>query len=792
MSKRTRLAAYNAPMPEPDPTVDLSVVIPAYDEAHRLPATVRTVVSFLSGRPGTWEVIVVSDGSTDDPARALAGFLGPGAPVRLIEQQPNLGKGAAVRRGVLAARGERILFSDADLATPIEELEKLEARLAAGADVAIASRHLPGSRIETPQPFLRRMSGRVFRWLVRASTGIGMPDTQCGFKMFKAPAAREIFSRAREDRFAFDVEVLCVARDLGMRVAAAPVVWRDSGESRVRLARDARSMLRTLGDLAAPGRSPSVLRWQAIGVACAGIVALAALRFWAMGEVPLYDTTEGRYAAIAQEMARRGDWVTPWLRREGQTVPFWGKPPLHFWMTALSFRAFGVGEWQARLPGFLAGMGILAWVVVLGRAAFGAAAGWTAALVAASTLLFFVSWGIVFLDMTTSLCVTGALGSLFLTRRAASPALRKARGYLVFAWLGLGLLAKGPIVGVLVFLPVAAWSVWTRAWKPLRALPWTGGTLLALAVAVPWYLLAERATPGFLRYFFLQEHIHRFLKPDFGDLYGHPHEAFPGMVWLMLAGGFLPWTPFLLPRRGTSDPAAREAVRFFLAWGFAPAVFFTAARSVLASYLLPGVAGLALVAGRRIWEEGSGLGQAPPGRLLRLAALLPPAGLGGFHLWRGEVAAASACGTVAVLILAAFRMAGLRTLPFRLAGAAGGALAAYLLAAATIVPETSARRSAREAARAALHEASDPAAYVVAAYTDDPSLVFYGDGRLVCQPGLSPQMWGEILGDRAADVFVIPARDLWRVPPETVPRIALVRPVGPYLVYREASPPARE
>lgn len=781
------------PMPQPDPVVDLSVVIPAYNEAHRLPGTVREIVSFLSGRSGAWEVIVVSDGSTDAPARALAGFLGDGAPVRLIEQEPNLGKGAAVRRGVLAARGGRILFSDADLATPIEELGKLEARLAAGADVAIASRHLPGSRIETPQPFLRRMSGRVFRWLVRALTGVGTPDTQCGFKMFTAPAAREIFSRSREDRFAFDVEVLCIARDLGMRVEGVPVVWRDSGESRVRLARDARSMLRALGELAAPGRSPSVLRWQAIGVSAAGILALAALRFWAMGEVPLYDTTEGRYAAIAQEMHRRGDWVTPWLRQAGQTVPFWGKPPLHFWMTALSFRAFGVGEWQARLPGFLAGMGILAWIVVLGRSAFGAAAGWISALVAASALLFFVSWGIVFVDVTASLCVTGALGSFFLARRAESPALRKAREYLMFAWLGLGLLAKGPVACVLALLPIAAWAAWSREWKALRGLPWAGGGLLVLAVAAPWYALAERATPGFLRYFFLQEHLHRFLKPDFDDLYGHPHEAFPGMVWLMLAGGFLPWTAFLLPRGEPSAPAAREAARFFLAWGLAPAVFFTAARSVLASYLLPGVAGLALVAGRRIWEEGSGPGPAAPsGGLLRIAALLPPAGLGGFHLWRGESAAASACAAVAVLILAAFRAAGLRTLPFRLSGVAVGALGAYLLAAATLVPEVSARRSAREAARAALDQATDPAAGVVAAYTDDPSLVFYGEGRLVCQPGLSPQMWREILGDRAADVFVIPASDLWRVPPETVPRIVLVGRVGLYRVYREASPPATE
>lgn len=210
---------------------ELSVVIPAFNEAARLPRTLERVRAFLQGRGGSHEIVVVDDGSTDDTvalARAEAG-----AEVTVLENGVNRGKGFSVRRGMLAARGERRLMSDADLSTPIEELDALWARMDEGFGVVVASRALPLSRIEVHQGAFRENMGRLFNLLVRAAVLPGLRDTQCGFKLFTAAAAEAAFSRTRLDGFAFDVEALFVARQLGFRVAEVPVVWRNDAASRV-------------------------------------------------------------------------------------------------------------------------------------------------------------------------------------------------------------------------------------------------------------------------------------------------------------------------------------------------------------------------------------------------------------------------------------------------------------------------------------------------------------------------------------------------------------------------------
>lgn len=214
----------------------LSVVIPAYNEEARLGPTLARVREHLTARGGAWEVIVVDDGSRDATVEvARAG----GATV--IEQGVNRGKGAAVRAGMLAARHDRVLFSDADLATPIEELAKLEARLDAGDDVAIASRALRGSDIRTRQHPMRELMGKTFNVIVRALVLGGIKDTQCGFKLFTRDAARDLFGRATVDGFAFDVEVLVLARGR-WRVAEVPVVWHHVEESKVSPGVDAARM----------------------------------------------------------------------------------------------------------------------------------------------------------------------------------------------------------------------------------------------------------------------------------------------------------------------------------------------------------------------------------------------------------------------------------------------------------------------------------------------------------------------------------------------------------------------
>jgi dolichyl-phosphate beta-glucosyltransferase len=212
---------------------DLSVVIPAYNEAERLPPTLERVLAYLRARGGSYEVVVVDDGSRDQTvarARAVAGDA-----LTLLANEGNRGKGYSVRRGMLAARGARRLMTDADLSTPIEDLARLMARLDEGYDVAIGSRALPDSNVEIHQPWYRENMGRVFNGAVRLLAVPGLMDTQCGFKLFTAAAADAAFSRALLDGFSFDVEALFLARRLGFRIAEVPVTWRNDAASHVNL-----------------------------------------------------------------------------------------------------------------------------------------------------------------------------------------------------------------------------------------------------------------------------------------------------------------------------------------------------------------------------------------------------------------------------------------------------------------------------------------------------------------------------------------------------------------------------
>lgn len=220
----------------------LSIVIPAFNEEHRLPATLRSVARYLaeSSLFDTVEVIVVNDGSRDrtaDVARDQTGTLADaGASLTVINNSSNRGKGFSVRRGLLESRHDWRLFTDADLSAPIEELEKLaRVALASDCEVAIGSRALDRSLIGTHQPFYREAMGRVFNLHVQLLTGLRIEDTQCGFKLFSGRAAAEIAARQRLVGFGFDVEQLFLARKLGFKVAEVPVRWYNSPDTRVRM-----------------------------------------------------------------------------------------------------------------------------------------------------------------------------------------------------------------------------------------------------------------------------------------------------------------------------------------------------------------------------------------------------------------------------------------------------------------------------------------------------------------------------------------------------------------------------
>lgn len=223
----------------------LSVIIPAYNEADRLSGTLTRIAEYLATSFEDWEIIVVDDGSSDATGDLVRIAQQSSDRIRLHSFARNRGKGFAVRSGVFSATGDMILFCDADLSTPIEELSSALEALDSGAAIAIASRGLKSSRILRHQRWYRENLGRMFNHLVRAIVGLPFADTQCGFKLFTRPAALAIFPECRVDGFAFDVEVLLLARDHGLRVQEFPATWHHAPGSKVHLFRDSFDMLMT-------------------------------------------------------------------------------------------------------------------------------------------------------------------------------------------------------------------------------------------------------------------------------------------------------------------------------------------------------------------------------------------------------------------------------------------------------------------------------------------------------------------------------------------------------------------
>jgi glycosyltransferase involved in cell wall biosynthesis len=213
--------------------ITYSIVIPAYNEGARLGATLEKVLGYVREQGWNAEVIVVNDGSRDNTADLVRGFAAKDPMLRLVENPGNRGKGYAVRNGMLQARGEIVVFSDADLSSPIEEMPKLLAALAAGADIAIGSRWLNSELQTQRQSLLRQLFGRIFNLLLRVILGLQFKDTQCGFKAFTRRAAQAIFPLQRIERWGFDPEILFLARKFGFRVEEVAVFWGHSGDTRI-------------------------------------------------------------------------------------------------------------------------------------------------------------------------------------------------------------------------------------------------------------------------------------------------------------------------------------------------------------------------------------------------------------------------------------------------------------------------------------------------------------------------------------------------------------------------------
>lgn len=225
----------------------ISVVVPAYNEANRIPPTLDRIASYMPERHPDYEIIVVDDGSTDGTGAVVRERFATNPRVAVVDYGGNRGKGYAVRYGMSRAKGDLVVFSDADLSTPIEEIEKMLPLVDQGYDIVIGSRAHAQADIREHQPLYRELGGKLFNLLVRLVVMPGLHDTQCGFKLFRRATTAPILPHLRIDGFAFDVEILAFARAAGLRIAEVPVVWINSATSRVRMSAASRAYLDLIG-----------------------------------------------------------------------------------------------------------------------------------------------------------------------------------------------------------------------------------------------------------------------------------------------------------------------------------------------------------------------------------------------------------------------------------------------------------------------------------------------------------------------------------------------------------------
>ncbi|WP_347987154.1 phospholipid carrier-dependent glycosyltransferase [Methylomonas sp. AM2-LC] len=329
------------------------------------------------------------------------------------------------------------------------------------------------------------------------------------------------------------------------------------------------------------------------------VLTMLLIRLLTLSLYPLYDPSESRYAEMARKMVETGNWVTPMIE---YGVPFWGKPPLTIWLTAGSLNLVGINEFAARLPSVVLNVGV-AWIIYyLVRIQKGSEKALSALLILSSTVLFFVMTGTVAMDLAMNFGITLALAAFWLALRGE----KALWGYLFFFGLSIGLMAKGPITLVLCGTSIGLWTLLTGRWLDIwQRIPWIRGTLLMLCLCAPWYWLAELRTPGFLEYFFIGEHWKRFTEPGWkGDLYGVGRGHAHGMIWLYWLGGSFPWS-FILLYKLSNKLLHKEAKQLFYSgdgwllygwlWMLTPLLFFSISANIIWTYVLPSLAGLALV-----------------------------------------------------------------------------------------------------------------------------------------------------------------------------------------------------
>jgi 4-amino-4-deoxy-L-arabinose transferase-like glycosyltransferase len=327
------------------------------------------------------------------------------------------------------------------------------------------------------------------------------------------------------------------------------------------------------------------------------IFLLLAIRLYTLQFPALMDPTEARYASIAQHIVQTGNWLTPAINRGDGFFPFRGKPPLHFWLTAISFKIFGFNEFAARLPSFFAAVGVTSLAAYTSYILFGQLAALLSFLVLISSPIFNIFFGTSIIDTTltffVSLCCA-CFAKIVLTKDSRN---NSFFDILFFSSLALGFITKGPIALALVFIPIIIWSILTSDYSFLLRFRLIRGAIIFILICAPWFLLAEIKDPGLIKYFFINENFLRFISPHYEDLYGTAHRTFRTAIIPLAFAAYLPWVflIFLYKKMLPSfDNSEKKSLLFCLLWWLAPVIFFSISNNVLITYTLPGFCGFAV------------------------------------------------------------------------------------------------------------------------------------------------------------------------------------------------------
>ena len=329
-------------------------------------------------------------------------------------------------------------------------------------------------------------------------------------------------------------------------------------------------------------------KYSFFSYAVLGLLIIRAFLNWV---VPLMDKTEARYSEIARIMAETNNWITPQI---DYGVPFWAKPPLSTWLSAISFKFFGVNEFTARLPYFLL---VILLVFLIGKYAKRKQLPlFLPGFILLTLPEFLIHAGVVSTDTALAFSVALVMLSFWETLQDNAKSYWK---YLIFVGFGLGLLAKGPIIFILTLPPLVIWCVLFRYYTIIfKRIPWVIGSIITMVVALPWYLLAEKQTPGFIDYFIIGEHFMRFFDSSWtGDKYGFPKSQPLGMIWIFLLLFALPWIQALLLKlwQNSNKILKNKWIAFLLLWLLWTPLFFTVSRSLIHPYIMPVMVPLALL-----------------------------------------------------------------------------------------------------------------------------------------------------------------------------------------------------